>query len=848
MHVTLHRAEAVCYFLVVPLCFLSAACHVILPLASRPENGYRCQATAYVCGTRFKNPVIRQFNWKGEFKPTHKPPSLPDCYYLWPPATAPGSQDGLRAGTEKQEKVAFCDRNWKIRDVSWERLRGASWFFTPQDAKYNDLLRFEVVSNVANVYVAVDPRMLKGKQSAAMWWLISPNNQFEPVEPKQHVSIFREDTASGAKHVDLEIWKYTASTLKPGVKWDVLFASCMMIFFPERVTPMVILEPTRDLDPSIVKDEHEFVIDACVKTKAEAEQVFKDAVIDYYEAKGYPPEAVQFGKIEYTSLSDCLNSDALRTVERTLKIDVSPSLVRRSCVVEFDKNFSYAEFGIFGQGIDESHKSKVTKGTMDFTYLVDPAGGMVQVKVTKMVLEFAEVAVESSEITDIVGSLLIPAVADASPGQTTAKGKPFDVYQIPVNKFVAKIAGKIGSDKIVTAGVNQQPIQIQIDQVNKGFQFKGGPVKGKMGSGQEELELSISIDLTGKFVSFEPFVSTAESTLYVECMEGRNKLPVYLHSTQSVDIYDKLPTQPDKYKWFEDYGAATERLWAQGANSTIAPYKLGCGVHHFTLTVEDNEGIIGRDSLPVEVIDSQAPVFSRFPQDVVAMVFDKRPVKLSIGSAEAYDGCALDVMVQHDAPLGMLFPAGEITTVTWRADDGHGNVKRKKQQVTVLSSIGFGWEDSLTAFEQLKSSYQKDRLALAKCTSGSDCFVGLGAFVHVSEQLADQVTRMSLPKENEELRQTILAELTPATAAVAAAHDLLERYRFNAPDDDELRTAALTQLDVALEHMNELTNLAWPAPPADGRSLFLLWIFVSAFALILATCFVLRRTRAFARG
>lgn len=118
---------------------------------------------------------------------------------------------------------------------------------------------------------------------------------------------------------------------------------------------------------------------------------------------------------------------------------------------------------------------------------------------------------------------------------------------------------------------------------------------------------------------------------------------------------------------------------------TIPPQQFAFGVHSITLVVQDKDGLVASNTFDLEVGDTTAPSLS-IPPDVTTPFYPPGTgsVYVPIGEASASDGCSVkaDTLVSNDAPANLLFPPG-VTTVTWTADDGRGNLTSAKQKVTV---------------------------------------------------------------------------------------------------------------------------------------------------------------------
>ncbi len=154
------------------------------------------------------------------------------------------------------------------------------------------------------------------------------------------------------------------------------------------------------------------------------------------------------------------------------------------------------------------------------------------------------------------------------------------------------------------------------------------------------------------------------------------------HHGTRIDIYDMLPTTPADYDWYEDYRQSTEKFRGHNTNRIIPPWKLSYGKHHFTLIVRDNVGVADPDTFSVDVRDTVPPKLS-IPADIHMVTFPPySPTEIYLGEASATDACCVDnVYISNDAPANSLFPPGNVTDITRRADDGRGNTTAKIQKV-----------------------------------------------------------------------------------------------------------------------------------------------------------------------
>jgi hypothetical protein len=127
------------------------------------------------------------------------------------------------------------------------------------------------------------------------------------------------------------------------------------------------------------------------------------------------------------------------------------------------------------------------------------------------------------------------------------------------------------------------------------------------------------------------------------------------------------------------------------------------------------EDVAGNQQSPhVSIADRVAPVFSFVPPAITITAC----VGADIKTATAKDDCDGDIVPTNDAPSH--FPLG-VTTVTWKAIDGAGNVATATQQVTAVLAddpsccpVGTNVIVGTNGSDQLNG------------TDGNDCILGLG--------------------------------------------------------------------------------------------------------------------------
>jgi hypothetical protein len=360
-------------------------------------------------------------------------------------------------------------------------------------------------------------------------------------------------------------------------------------------------------------------------------------------------------------------------------------------VVEFNpsKFKSEAELKVKGHLYNKN-----VSGELHFEYLLDKSGNFLQeMKINSMLLKLDPLKTGIGTFTDIVISLLAPVTATCriKQGKYPPWATPCDWYDIPKEEFLTSISAREGGGALIYVARNQLPLVIGIQHKSRHFEIKGGPLSTQVGYNGKSTRLDVEIDLSGHFLNFAPTaVGGKESTRLVECSSGRNRIssnqdPAVLDAGGSFEVYND-PIPSNAYKWYEDYGLVTRKYWGSGNRVTIGAHEISYGVHHMTLLVRDDFGVADTDSFELEIQDTKPPQLT-VPPDISYLIQppQKPPVKINLGQAWATDLCADETSITNDAPKDMLFPVG-VTTVTWEADDGRGNVVTKPQRVNVYRS------------------------------------------------------------------------------------------------------------------------------------------------------------------
>jgi len=572
---------------------------------------------------------------------------------------------------------AYCDKNWAIHTIGYDKLKGSQYIMTRQADNTNPnpkFLQFQPLNAAEGVYVAYDRRAHKKPD-----WLTSGYTQVRGLSGPRHITI-----ANGDKFIDLELWRRNGFVEQndaieiPG-NFSGSPSSWPTGFKPgDAAMYMVIVKPKQTEDCSNVNPNNPEKVRGyayCHNTTVEAEQ----------EAKRLCEAAIQNYPYKHTcSTPSCTTENPCGVDIEVQQMKPTPLSFTRSSEIEFNPSSfkSVANVKIMGK----TYTRNVT-GTLHFEYVLDGAGRIWEMKVNNMLLKLDPmINTGIGNFTDIVIDLLNPVTATCKNKQSAPWATPCNVYTISPNTFFAGVSTKRGNQTLIYATKNTNLVEIHItDHKKRIFRIAGGPLATVVHVNGKPKDLDIDIDLTGHFLNFAPQALGGESMRVAECAEDKNRDAILLDAGASFEIYND-PIPNSAYKWYEDYGLVTEKFLGQGKRISIAPYQLSYGVHDITLAIRDSHGVTDTDTFEIEVRDKIPPELI-VPEDV--SILPERPgsVKVNIGQASYSDTCSSDVMITNDAPEGLLFPPG-VTQVTWKADDGRGNVAKGIQKVSVFSTGG----------------------------------------------------------------------------------------------------------------------------------------------------------------
>jgi hypothetical protein len=242
-----------------------------------------------------------------------------------------------------------------------------------------------------------------------------------------------------------------------------------------------------------------------------------------------------------------------------------------------------------------------------------------------------------------------------------------------------------------------------------------------------------------------PVAAARAAATTVECT-GPDGGHVALDGSASTDP-DSTPGTADdiaRYDWYEDYGAASERLLGSGAHLEV---DLPLGAHAITLKVTDLAGLNDTDAIVVTVQDTVPPTLSvaTDPSVLWPANHDLVPVGVTWLAQDACAGSAVSVALvsvtssepddatgnddgatSHDvqgADVGTPDTSvslraerlgkgpGRVYELLYRATDGSGNATTAVGVVTVPHDQGHGPEPLLMRLEPLATGSAAQRIS-----------------------------------------------------------------------------------------------------------------------------------------
>lgn len=387
---------------------------------------------------------------------------------------------------------------------------------------------------------------------------------------------------------------------------------------------------------------------------------------------------------------------------------------------------------------------------------------------------------------------------------STAHCQGFPVSNLPCNQYMLKPSTFFCVENFKRNGKphlfiseNSTSMPIYIDHNSRSFTIKGNLASSARING-DTLPIDVDLNLIGKFVNFAPMPVADESDTFSQCVEGTNMNPIQLNAAGSYDVYEPLPTHQAAYNWIEDYGTLTEKLWGKGKSLKINQKQLAFGAHDITLMVEDAHGVAADTMLRVEVADTIPPSF-KVPADVMMLFLeDPGPVKVNIGKAYASDMCTSNVLVTNDAPEDLRFPSGQMTKVTWHAEDLRGNVVTGTQQIHVMVMKPFRFHLD-QAIYLISEGLKQARLDLSLAGDADRCFVDIAPIANGLDQVIDLSFSVELPEQQKNAVLEIASRLKPVRESLAETQRLIDRSNDEEFERAELRESARRSVEVALD-------------------------------------------------
>ena len=769
--------------LVLPLIF--SGCHLIFPYEAAEPVGtyYQCRSSIVKCKKTSGALHI------GVVVPIPSSECNRDYYE---DVELDFDQDGFGKGDR-----VYCDASWVVEEVGLDELKGAHWIGLPSADNLIDnqrYLEFQVLEDTEALYVAYDKTAKKVPD-----WLDGPGTGFALKRDQQgnpytiritkpenggvaELVVYKRKTAPKQnERVALPSNQYGNVSWLPGGGNDPAMY-------------LVLVKPQQEDDCSQAEPVFTSVSSGCFDSREEAKQMAMNKC-----QKDLPPNV--FEKLACAD-PDCGPPDGEApcgdpaVVERETGLTVAPVSFPVSSEIEFNPSSftSQANLAIAGH----TYTRDVT-GNLYFDYALDDFGGLKNMNLKTMLLKLDPIDTSLGTFSDIVIALLGPVDA-ACMDNPAPWARPCDSYQIAAKAFVASVTAKRGSDTLIYVAQNANVLDIQIDHTGRKFTIVGGPLVTQMNIDGEDKELAIDINLTGHFLNFAPTAITEESTRFVECSltesGGRifsaNQKEVVLDASGSFEVYND-PIPASAYKWYEDYGLVTERFLGQGKKVVIGKGELGFGVHDVTLVIQDARGITDFNTFKVEVRDTQPPSL-HVPADVFMLPRMAGPVKINIGQAQGGDICSNAVMITNDAPSGMMFGPG-VTQVTWKADDGRGQVSTGIQNVYVFDPVfRLNPADRLRELREvvrrLSDAVAKAAASAQACAGAEPCMLDLSGLAQTINQVSAVLGREQLDEHRRELRFAVMGRLGQASVMLEEASDLLRQSETAGAERAQLRLQA----------------------------------------------------------
>ncbi|MBI4775612.1 MAG: carboxypeptidase regulatory-like domain-containing protein, partial [Deltaproteobacteria bacterium] len=672
--------------------------------------------------------------------------------------------------------------NWAVVNTNYPNLKGANLIrtnFADRGITGPDQLRITWQGDSDQLYVCYDSRATRKPD-----WL---TNNFTQVKDQTknssfYVTISMPDKSKTppAPKVEMEVWEYGKKSLKANdsvtlqgnvsgfAQWPSTFPSGEKAMYFVLVRPKVNVTSGDLILLNLAVGCYPYDTDAVTAADAECESKRKTLGIGY--------DVATCGKAACTKLKNCPDPS------NTSSLTMNRSFPHRS-EIEFITAQSSAKVEVMGETY-----TRPVNGHFHFEYL-DLNAAM---QINSMVVTLDDFSVDHvGDFEDI--SVVLYDTTTALCKDTFLK-TPCDHYRIAKDTFVCGESAKVNGDVLLFITRNANPLDITIDQVQKTFHLKGGPLTGTIDVDGDPTTVKIEIDLLGSFLNFAPKAVGTESDRFSQCSENRNQKALNLYASGSYDIYDSIPA--NQYEWYEDFGLVTEKLWGTGPQVTIPQGQLSFGIHSITLMVKDNHGIVDADTIEINVDDTIPPSLT-IPPDQYRYVLSTvpLPIYVNIGQAGANDGCSDFVAVSNDAPDNLLFDEG-IHYVTWEADDGRGNVTTGDQKVVVAVVHLPTVCDVADLGVELKDSTAVAKAAINACRGMIPCPVDLALLI---SSLNDLISAMDgIWPEKGGLNSEIISRLQEVQADLSQANVFLSLYNQAEDGNQETLESAIVELESAM--------------------------------------------------
>jgi len=788
---------------------------------------YVCKAKAYPCLSTMNKLEITLIGGTPCYSPQ------PDRIHLNP-------HGGLNTHLQ-----LYCSPSpWVISEIRPARLAGSMWIRTnvamgKKDGETQGVI-FQLVDDAEGVYIAYDSRVSKKPDwLAEPNWVLAAEDAVNDVPGRTtqplYITIDRPDTFNNRPFTLLEVWRRRLPLPKntniviPGN----LFGNPIL---PPGLEPndvcmyLTIIKPTAQIDCSFIArtanptDIGTYEYASCddtwteengvrrCRTEAEIREIAR-VTFEQQLVKDYPGGTHALGEI--TSYPEGRCQDPC-TIQSTTSHLLQSQAYKYHSEISFSSRESWTAVDVTVNNEMKSYTTNLS-GVLQFEYLLDENNRMQQIRLNRLILNGTPIETDVGNFQNLVVDMLVPAIAactDAAPPWAT----PCDGYRIEPNDFVASVGVSHDGSPISVLAQNSDAINVRIDHSTRSFVFAGGPLHTSLRVNDEDVPLDITMNLTGQFVNFAP-VGRVGNEFVGRAGCGDNSLnatPIVLDAGASFEFYSvPLPVDPNSFQWYEDYGLLTEHHWGTGKVVTISPYALTFGVHHMTLLLRDDHGVVDVHRFNVEVADTVPPELT-IPNDVIRLqaIGEALPLAVGIGEASASDLCCGQVLITNNAPAGLLFPAGQ-TLVTWQADDGRGNVTTHVQKVYVVGnpdrSIVARASDAARWLDGLIS---QERALLTARIAEPNCVLGLQRLIALTNQLAATLSAIGVPGEQTGARDSIVERLRASVAALTEANGLMAQSNENGAQRPTLRQDASARLSSASGSIQEIITM--PEPGAGG--------------------------------